>query len=56
MCETGNVQWGTDCGLLCDTPTFEWIAKHCEYNILVVTKENEAQLKTFHFYKEILVF
>ena len=47
--------WETECGLLCDGETFDWISNNCDNNILVVTDDIIETLKTFHFYKEILI-
>ena len=50
-----GILWETECGLLCDEDTFRWIEENCDNNILVVTEQNTERLKTFHFYKEIIL-
>lgn len=50
-----GISWETECGLQCDEDTFNWIDKHCENNILVVTEKHINKLKTLHFYKEIIL-
>jgi hypothetical protein len=45
-----------DYGLLCDEETFKWIEDHQTDGVIVLTKENQSDLKKLHFYKEITMF
>lgn len=51
-----EIKWDTVYGLFCDDETFRWFEENTENGILIVTPENVDKLKTFHFYKEIILF